>query len=96
MQRQVKLMVLANVLLGLLFVLAFLAIQQQVESLLHSGGRYSVSDVSPLWIQVDSHQPPPYIEGPHFIPNYPFYMFWVVIAVNLYFIFRLQRSKGPS
>ncbi len=86
-------MILANVLLSLLFVLAFLAIGQQVESLLHRGSSYSVSDVSPLWIQVDSHQPAPYIESPHFIPNYPFYLFWLVIAANLYFIIKLGKNK---
>jgi hypothetical protein len=33
-------------------------------------------------------------DGPdNVFPNFPFFIFWITIAVNLYFIFKLQRDN---
>ena len=99
MHRQLKIMALANVLPSLFFVLANLVVWLGVESWLNTGseGLYVVTDVSPLWIQMDITQPLPVMSNAHIdIPNYPFYVFWVAIAVNLFFVIRLGRSKETS
>jgi len=43
---------------------------------------------------------PVYVDGtfarvtlPQSIPNYPFYVFWIALAGNIYFIIKLQRSE---
>ena len=33
------------------------------------------------------------IDGMGIMPNFPFWLFFVAIAINMYFIFRLQRTK---
>ncbi len=92
-------MVLVNVLLSLLFIFACFVVSLSVEEWLSTGreGLYVVTSLSPFWVQMDITEPLPVgLLGHIDIPNYPFYLFWVVIAVNLYFIFRLQRSKETA
>ena len=102
MPRQTKLMILVNVFLSLLFVYASLEVRSSVESWLNVTDRYgidrpsvyAVTDVNPLWIALEITEPIPIGPLAHIdIPNYPFYIFWVAIAVNVYFIIRIQKTK---
>ncbi len=60
---------------------------------------------------IASHWSPLGISAPHYVIdngnlavtqtlymyfNTPFWVFWVVLVVNLYFIFRLQKSRDPK
>jgi hypothetical protein len=93
-----KLMILANVFLSLLFVLANYGIGNEFNSYPHDL-RYI--HWSPFLIQ-DSHA---YtfvngnlvgIGGDVLIYNFPFWIFFVAIAVNIIFFYRLQRTKETS
>jgi hypothetical protein len=105
MYRKTKLMILVNVLLSLLFVVASLEVRSSVESWLSVSDRYgidrpnlyAVTDVNPLWISLEVTEPLPIGPLAHIdIPNYPFYIFWVAIVVNVYFILRMQKKAKSS
>ena len=34
--------------------------------------------------------------GLHSLPNVPFFLFWVILAINLFFIIKLGGSKGSG
>ena len=80
-----------DVLVGLLFVLSNYFIWVEV-------GRWTVWNIASKWspILITAYRIPnaPTVlmpVGP--LLNLPFILFWVMFAVNLYFIIRLQRSK---
>jgi hypothetical protein len=52
---------------------------------------YFVSSWSPLQFTIDTNAPTPF--QPTTIPNMPFYISCIAIALNLYFIIKLGRSK---
>jgi hypothetical protein len=86
-----KYAIAANVLVGLLFVLSSYFIWAEVN-------RWSVWNIASKWspILITAYRIPnaPTVlmpVGP--LLNFPFILFWVMFAVNLYFIIRLQRSK---
>jgi len=89
MPKQFKLMILANVLLGFLFV---------VFNLIYAyfGNTHPSNTLwSPLWLTFYNYEYA--AQFGHFLgvqePNFSFYFFWAVLLVNVYFIVRLQRSK---
>jgi hypothetical protein len=95
MHRQFKLMIFVNVILILFFVLAEYGIGNELNSYpndLHyiSWSPFVIQDVhagaliNGNWVPVGSTT---------FTINFPFWLFFVAIAVNLYFMFRLQRGK---
>ena len=95
--KQLKLMVLVNVLLGLLFIVSdyFLWSFISWENWSYNG---AVPSWSPLYI-TPTYQPPieprPYIVSPTPVPhlNIPFLLFLAMFAANLYFIIKLGKSK---
>ncbi len=95
MSKQFKLIILVNALLILLFVLSEYQIGSELNSY-PNDLRYI--RWSPFDIQ-DSHA---YtfvngnlvgIGGHVLMLNFPFWLFFAAIAINMYFIYRLQRSK---
>jgi hypothetical protein len=86
-----KVMILVNVLLSLLYVYSSYEVWNNVNN-------WSNDNVASNWA--------PTLISPHFISsviippmvytslvNTPFILFWIIFAVNLYFILELQRSK---
>lgn len=86
MNRQFNLMILANVFSILLFALANYYVWADVN---REG--YFVSGWSPLQFTIDTNAPVP--QPPIVIPNLPFYIFCIGIAVNLYFIIKTGKRK---
>ena len=97
MYRQLKLMILVNVVLGLLFVVSdyFLWSFIRWESWSYNG---AVPSWSPLFI-TPTYQPPieprPYIVAPTPVPhlNIPFLLFLAMFVTNLYFLVKLGRGR---
>ena len=95
MSKQFKLIIFVNILLILLFVSAEYGLENQFNS--HPNELHSIR-WSPFVIQ--DVQAGAFINGnwvavgaTTLTINFPFWLFFVAIAVNLYFMFRLQRSK---
>src|SRR4030042_6037796 len=80
------LMVLIDALLGLLFVYSSFSLWDHLNLWVDMG--YGEAIWSPLVITVDTGMLFRYE-----IPNSPFILFWVVLAVNLFFIIMLGRNK---
>jgi hypothetical protein len=86
MSKQFKLMFLVNVVLGLLFAYSNYYIWNVLNNI--RGLSFGYTNWSALLIQVDT--------GMGFLTpiiNFPFIIFWVLLITNLYFIYRLERSK---
>ena len=86
-----KYAIAANVLLGLLFILSSYFIWVEVD-------RWTMWNIASKWSPtlITAYRIPNaptvlMLVGP--LLNFPFILFWVMLAVNLYFIIRLQRSK---
>jgi hypothetical protein len=79
MQSQLKTMLLVNAFLGLLFVACNLAYV------------FSGKDVywSPLWLT--SYTPGIFDLGT-ILPNFSFYLFWVLLAFNGFFLYRVRQK----
>ena len=94
MPKQFKLMLFVNVLLILLFVLANYAMWNLVNSNTHLGHTTMnpLNVIESMWGDVVDGEIYR-IEGMGIMPNFPFLIFFVAIAVNLYFIHRLQRTE---
>jgi hypothetical protein len=89
MIKQYKIMIFVNILLGLLFIASNLIYD-------YFGNMPSHHAIwSPLWLTFYNYQFAETIGGEIGVlePNFSFYFFWVLMAVNVYFIVRLQRSK---
>lgn len=86
MSKLLKYAILANVVLVLLFALANYAVYVGVN---REG--YFTRTWSPFEFATDSYEaiPAPYT----IIPNYPFYVFWVAIALNIFFMLRIQTHN---
>jgi hypothetical protein len=84
MPKQFKLMIFVNLLLGLFFAISNLIYD-------YFGNMPSHDTLwSPLWLTFYNS-----IEkgiGAQ-EPNFSFYFFWVLMIVNVYFIYKLQRSN---
>jgi hypothetical protein len=92
MQTQAKLMIVFNLLFGLMYAFSSFQLWDYVNSWLHISiaSRWSAFNVH--FTFVGSGMPPPMAKFYDQL-NAPFILFWVILAINLYFIFRLQRSK---
>jgi hypothetical protein len=97
MQKLVRYAIVANILLGVLFVYANYALWDQVNA------EYPYL--------IASHWSPLGIVAPHYILNdnsiaivqrlysyfnYPFWIFFVLMAVNLYFIIKIAKTKAAN
>ncbi len=85
MSKQLKLMILVNIILALVYVSLNLAYYFYGYRVGHA------VQWTPLWLRFYNYQSLTDIGIQ--IPNFTFYLFWIVIAVNLYFIIKLERSK---
>ena len=88
MTKQAKLMIFANILLGLLFIL-FNFIYDYFGN---PAGHHALW--SPLWLTFYNYQAPSDIGVQE--PNFSFYFFWASIIINVYFIFRLQKETATT
>lgn len=84
MPKQFKLMIFVNALLGLLFV----AFNFLYSSLATGDHRALWSPLSLTFYNVHSIG-----DIGLSYPNFAFYFFWILMIINLYFIFKLQQSK---
>ena len=85
MIKQYKLMIFANILLGLLFLVVNYIYYYFATNFEGHGVLWS-----PLWLtyynfRIESLGSPE--------PNFSFYFFWILMIVNVYFIYSLQKSK---
>jgi hypothetical protein len=87
MSKLVKYAIITNVVLGLLYVFSSLYLWDRVNSWL-GGGSGSMWSAFQITLSENWHMVP---ITP--IPNFPFWLFWVTIAINIYFIIKLQSSK---
>ncbi len=93
MQNQAKIMILINASLGVLYILYSLDLWNTVRIWAHDG---SASEWSPLYVTYfNIKSPEPVHSQPYLYDRYnlPFILFCVILAVNIYFIIRLQRNK---
>jgi hypothetical protein len=85
-----KLMILVNVVLGLLYVVLNMAYY------LYGYSEGYAVQWTPLWLWFYNYQYSVTMQ-PDFgitIPNFSFYLFWIAIAVNLCFVVILGRNKA--
>jgi len=94
MQKQFKLMILANVFLSLLYVYTNYLIW---ASFSESTAWFHSIHFDPFIIDYYKDY---FVNGQMMgyngkfnLVNYPFWLFFIAIAVNIYFMYRLQRSK---
>jgi len=94
MLRQLRTIIIVNAVLILLFILTNYGIWDVVTSNTHLGhtSMNAFNVVESLWGDVVDGQICR-IDGMFIMPNFPFWLFFVAIAVNLLFIIKLQRSK---
>ncbi len=93
MLKQAKFMILINVFLGFSFVLGNFALWDRVNYwvLVDVASKWSPFFVSSIYLGPPATPSNPAFYQPLF--NYPFLLFWVLFALNLYFIITLGRSK---
>ena len=89
MIKQYKLMIFVNILLGLLFLV--------VNYVYYYFARFDGHGIlwSPLWLTFYNFSPIVDDVGAQ-EPNFSFYFFWILMVVNVYFIYLLQKSKEPK
>jgi len=82
-------MIVTNVVLGLLFVCSNLYVWNRVNTSLDAGmgSQWSAFQITLYPISMNAMSPAVPVN------NFPFWLFWVTIAINMYFIIRLQNSK---
>jgi hypothetical protein len=91
MNRQAKLMIAANVILGVLFIL-FNFIYDYFGN---PAGHHAVW--SPLWLTFYNSQAAATIgDVGAQNPNFSFYFFWAAIILNVYFIYRLSINRDDQ
>jgi hypothetical protein len=91
MLKLVKYAVVANIVLSLLYVVSSYVIWMD----LNQWRNWNIaSNWSPILITPYRIPDTPTVQMPVFpLLNFPFILFWVILAVNLYFIVKLQKSK---
>jgi hypothetical protein len=94
MLKQFKAVIIANGLVSLLFVLSSYSLWNNVNQ----WNTWNIGSIWSPWL-IESYRNPdlPTVQmpvGPEW--NVPFMLFWVMLAVNLYFIIKLQRTKSPD
>ena len=90
MYKQLKPMILVNSLLGLLYAFFSFSLWEDVNRLFNIGygTQWSALKVTAF----------PIAESIHMVPvqqmsNIPFWIFWIMLAANLYFIIKLERNR---
>jgi hypothetical protein len=88
MQKEFKRMLLVNALLSILFLIfnyAFYYFSSRFEGL--------IALWNPFWLTIINNKVAATFGdfGAQY-PNFSFYFFWIVLAVNVYFLYRLQKS----
>ena len=86
MIKQFKIMIFVNALLGFSFLVSnyiyyYFAVRFDGHGVIWT----------PLWLIFRNFQVPDDMGAVE--PNFSFYFFWVLMIVNIYFLFRLQRSN---
>ena len=88
--KQLKLVILVNALLGLLYAFFSFSLWEDVNRLFNVGygTQWSALKVTAF----------PIAESIHMVPvqqmnNIPFWIFWIMLAANLYFIIKLERNR---
>lgn len=98
MSRQLKVIVLVNIVIAVLF--CHFNYGNWILLNDENVGLPIRSEWSPIWIHVsprvsliprEPNQPPDYSSV--MFPNYPLMLFWLSTILNLYFIIKLQRNK---
>ena len=92
MIKQYKLMIFVNILLGLLFLVVNYVYY-------YFANRFDGHGVlwSPLWLTFYNFRAAATIgDFGAQEPNFSFYFFWVLMIVNVYFIYLLQKSKEKN
>ena len=93
MFKLVKYAIITNLVLSLLYVFSNLYLWNEVNNWLGggSGSMWSAFQITLYPLSENWHMVP---ITP--IPNVPFWLFWVTIAINMYFMIRLQSSKEDT
>ncbi len=92
MIKQVKLMILANIALGILFVIFNFIYDYFGNSVTHN------TLWSPFWLTFYNYKQLAALGGTlgSQQPNFSFYFFWASIIINIFFIYELQKKKLHS
>jgi hypothetical protein len=87
MSKQFNLMFFVNTIIGMLFLLTNYVYY-------YFATRFDGSSAlwNPLWLTFRNFRVPDDMGVPE--PNFSFYFFWVELAVNVYFLYRLQKSAN--
>ena len=93
MLRIVKLAIVTNSILSLLFVLSNYVIWDSFNRWQVTFSRWNPIAIvyTPGEYQNGYHA---IVSGQFMILNLPFWIFWVLMVANLYFVFKLQKSKA--
>jgi len=93
MSRQLKVIILVNVVIAVLFCYFNYGNWTLLND--EEAGLPISSEWGPVWIRV---QPKPFGYGDTTVmfPNYPLMLFWLSTIINLYFIIKLQKSKETT
>ena len=93
MLRQLKVIILVNVVIAVLFCYWNWANWTLLNHKIDGEPYLPIhSEWGPVWIHVGpSPWEPQYCEV--FFPNYPLMLFWLSTIINLFFIIKLQKSK---
>jgi hypothetical protein len=89
MFKLVKYAIVTNVVLSLLFVFSNLYVWNKVNNWLGGGSGSLWSAFQITLYPISENVMSPIIP----VNNFPFWLFWVTIAINMYFIIKLQNSK---
>jgi len=92
MSKLVKYAIITNVVLSLLFVFSNLYVWYTVNRWLSGGSGSLWSAFQITLYPISENAMSPIIP----VDNFPFWLFWVTIAINMYFIIRLQSSKEDT
>jgi hypothetical protein len=96
MSKQVVLMILVNVFAGFLFFLGNLDLWNRVNYwvLVNVASQWSPFFVTSKYLGTSTT--PSYSPIYNAIINYPFLIFWFLLAINLLFLIKIERSKETS
>jgi hypothetical protein len=87
-RRTLKFAVLTNAVMGVAFLAVNIVIWRYFMGYPTNPYGY-MSSMTPFWIIMNTWR----INGEFPFPNFPFWIFWIVLAVNMYFIIELKGSK---
>jgi hypothetical protein len=94
MSKQFAMMILANIAMGIAFVFSNYIIWNAVNQPSYYSTGWGPTNVEIVPRPSVNGEPVP--QAAFSLINYPFWLFWIAIVVNLLFIVWLQRSKGKQ